>query len=378
MIYLDNAATTSLHPYVLEAMMPYLTTYYGNPSSIHAWGRKSRAAIEKTRKIIAQCLSASVGEIFFTSGGTEATNTILWGAVAQLGVKHFITSAIEHHCVLHTLQTIAKNGAAAVHYVPLLPGGHINIDALTQLLRQLNTQPTMVALMHANNEIGNLLPLQEVANLCKQYNTLFYTDTVQTFGYYPINVHETPISFLSGSAHKFHGPKGVGFMYINQENGISPFLHGGSQERNMRAGTENVYGIVGLGAATQLAHQNMHTDAAHIKTLKQYMLERLTHEPFNAVINGDANPQNTHYKILNVRFSPPLATDLLLLNLDIEGICASGGSACSSGVDVGSHVLEALQVHPDSVNIRFSFSRFTTLAEIDLALAALKKALRVG
>lgn len=378
MIYLDNAATTTLHPDVLEAMMPYLTTYYGNPSSIHAWGRKSRAAIEKTRKIIAQCLSASVGEIFFTSGGTEATNTILWGAVDQLGVKHFITSAIEHHCVLHTLQTIAKNGAVAVHYVPLLPSGHINIDALTQLLCQLNTQPTMVALMHANNEIGNLLPLQEVANLCKQYNALFYTDTVQTFGYYPINVQETPISFLSGSAHKFHGPKGVGFMYINQENGISPFLHGGSQERNMRAGTENVYGIVGLGAAAQLAHQNMHTDAAHIQTLKQYMLERLTHEPFNAVINGDANPQNAHYKILNVRFSPPLATDLLLLNLDIEGICASGGSACSSGVDVGSHVLEALRVHPDSVNIRFSFSRFTTLAEIDLALAALKKALRVG
>ncbi len=355
-----------------------MTDNYGNPSSIHALGRKSRTAIEKARKIVANHLSASVAEIFFTSGGTEATNTALYGAVQNLGVKHIISSPIEHHCVLHTLGALSKQQYVKVHYLPLMPNGIIDLEALEHLLSRFQGQEkTMVSLMHANNEIGNLLPLQKVSDLCKQYDALFHTDTVQTFGYYPFNLSTLHLDFITGSAHKLHGPKGVGFLYINGKHKIDPFIHGGSQERNMRAGTENLYGIVGLGTATELAYQNLNTDQAHITSLKTYMRQQLREHFPMISINGDTE-SNTHYKILSICIPADLSADLLLINLDIAGICASGGSACSSGVDVGSHVLQALNVHPDSVNIRFSFSKYNTLSEIDFTIQTLKRILKIA
>lgn len=375
MIYLDNAATTALDPVVLEAMLPYMTQNYGNPSSIHALGRKSRAAIEKARKIVANSLQASVGEIFFTSGGTESTNTALWGAVHNLGLQHIISSPIEHHCVLHTLQMIQKYHPITLHYLPLQTNGHVNLNHLTELLQELPQGKVLVSLMHANNEIGNLLPLQTVSEICTAHKALLHTDTVQTFGYYPIDLSNLSVDFLTGSAHKFHGPKGIGFLYINSRNSINSLLQGGSQERNMRAGTENLYGIVGLGAATQLAYQHLEADSQHITRLKNYMMVKLREALPAVTFNGDAEGE-AHYKVLNVGFPPNLNADLLLLNLDIAGICASGGSACSSGIDVGSHVLQALHVHPDSVNLRFSFSKYNTIAEIDATLQALLNILK--
>ncbi|QQS28323.1 MAG: cysteine desulfurase [Sphingobacteriales bacterium] len=377
MIYLDNAATTALASEVLEAMLPYMTEHYGNPSSIHALGRKSRAAIEKSRKTLAQYLNCSIGEIYFTSGGTEATNTAFWGAVHNLNVRHIISSPIEHHCVLHTLDALKKHNSVQVHYLPLLSNGQPDLNALEQRLTQLTGQgKVLVSLMHANNEIGNLLPLSIVANICKHHNALFHTDTVQTFGYFHIDLLDLPIDFITGSAHKFHGPKGVGFLYINARNKIDPFIQGGSQERNMRAGTENLYGIVGLGAATELAYQNLNSDREHITKLKSFMKQQLLEHLPMVTVNGD-DDSKTHYKILNVCFPPDLKADLLLLNLDIAGICASGGSACSSGVDVGSHVLQTLNVHPDSVNIRFSFSKFNTEGELKTTISTLKQILKI-
>ncbi|OWY25078.1 cysteine desulfurase [Sphingobacteriales bacterium UPWRP_1] len=377
MIYFDNAATTALDAGVLETMMPYFQNNFGNPSSIHALGRKSRAAIEKARKTVAKHLQASVGEIFFTSGGTESTNTALWGAVRNLGVQHIISSPTEHHCVLHTIQALEKYHHIQAHYLPLLPNGHVNLQSLSELLPALPRGKVLVSLMHANNEIGNLLPLQTVSEICMQHNALFHTDTVQTFGYYTIDLSRMSVDFLTGSAHKFHGPKGIGFLYINHRHHIDSMLQGGSQERNMRAGTENLYGIVGLGAATELAYHNLNTDSRHIAMLKQYFMQQIKQALPQVTFNGDAEGQS-HYKVLNVGFPPELQADLLLLNLDIAGICASGGSACSSGIEVGSHVLQALGVHPQSVNIRFSFSKYNTLEEINTVIETLCNILKVA
>lgn len=377
-IYLDNAATTRLDSEVLAAMMPYLTDKYGNPSSIHALGRQTRAAIEQARKQVARCINASLGEVFFTSCGTESNNMALIGAVRDWGVRHIITSKIEHHCVLHSSQWLGKTSNVQVHYLPILPNGHIDLERLAALLQQLKSEPKIVSLMHANNEIGNLLDLPLVSQLCQQYNAYFHTDTVQTIGYYPIDVQKTHIDLLSGSAHKFHGPKGVGFIYINSNHHISPLILGGSQERNMRAGTENVHNIVGLGKAIELAYQTLPQTQAHITQLKTHLIGRLQNEIADVVFNGDAtNLDKTHYKIVNAAFdSTAENASLLLLNLDIEGICASGGSACSSGVDVGSHVLEAIDPTNERTNIRFSFSKYNTIEEIDITVDKLKHILK--
>jgi cysteine desulfurase len=378
-IYLDNAATTRLDADVLAAMMPYLTERYGNPSSIHALGRQTRAAIEQARKLVARCLNASVGEVFFTSCGTESNNMALNGAVRDWGVRHIITSKLEHHCVLHSSQWLGKTTDVQVHYLPVLPNGHLDMQHLADLLKQLQTEPKLVSLMHANNEIGNLLNLDLVSQLCQQYNAYFHTDTVQTIGYYPIDVQHTHIDLLSGSGHKFHGPKGVGFIYINNNHHISPLLLGGSQERNMRAGTENVHNIVGLGKAIDLAYQTLEQTQAHITQLKTHLIKRLQTEIPNVLFNGDAlNAQQSHYKIVNAAFAHQSeSASLLLLNLDIAGICTSGGSACSSGVDVGSHVLEAIDPTNERANIRFSFSKYNTLDEVDITIDKLKQILRV-
>ncbi len=370
-IYLDNAATTPLDPQVLEAMLPFMKTHYGNPSSIHAFGRKSRTAIEKARKIIAQHLNCSTAEIFFTSGGTESNNTILLNALQNLSVKRIITSPIEHHCILHTLDYLKQHFQCTVEFVKLNEKGAVDLENLDALCAN-STEKTMVTLMHANNEIGNLLPIQQVAEICQKHQCLFHSDTVQTIGKIPFDLQKTPIHFLAGAGHKLYGPKGAGFLYINAENQCKPLLYGGGQERNMRAGTENIYGIVGLSKAVELSYQNIEENAQHIKKLKKYCLEKIQTQMPEVTVNGLQGDQSL-YTILNLNFSNYPKTDMLLMNLDIEGICASGGSACSSGVDAGSHVIQALNL--GSKSIRFSFSKFNQLTEIDYVLNTLNKLL---
>jgi len=370
-VYLDNAATTPLSEEVLEAMLPYLREHYGNPSSIHADGRKARTAIEDARKIVAGCLNASLGEIFFTSGGTESNNMALKCAVRDLGVQRIISSKLEHHCVLHTLQNIDKQGLVKVDYVRIDDKGKIDNAELETLLKDQN-QKTLVSLMYANNEIGTLLDVEKVSALCKEYGALFHSDTVQAVGQFPIDVQATHYSFLSGSAHKFHGPKGTGFIYINSDNIIKSYLYGGSQERNMRAGTENIAGITGLATALELACTQMENRKQHIEDIRSYFIEQLQSNFSDIRFNGDYDGRYLH-KVLSVSFPPTPKTDLIVFSLDIAGVSASGGSACSSGVESGSHVLAAL--HPDDLTktVRFSFSHYNTKEEIDFTIEKLKK-----
>ncbi len=369
-IYLDNAATTSLDPEVLEAMMPYLTTNFGNPSSIYSYGRESRMAIENARKLVAKTLNAHPAEIFFTSGGTESSNTAITGAVHYLGCKHIISSVIEHHATLHTVEHLHKTGEAKVSYVNVLPNGHIDLADLERLLAE-SEEKCLVTLMHANNEIGNMLSLHEVGNICKKYQAVFHSDTVQTVGHFPFDLRNTPVHFITGAGHKFHGPKGVGILYINENVKIEPFVHGGSQERNMRAGTENLYGIVGFAKALDMATKHYESDSVYIKDLKQYMIEQLQQQIPDVGFNGDLQG-NSLYAVLSVSLPKTEVSEMLLFNLDINGICASGGSACTSGADQGSHVIRAIDNNPNRVTVRFSFSKHNTTQEIDTVIAQLK------
>ncbi len=370
-VYLDNAATTPLAPEVLDAMMPFLQEQYGNPSSIHGFGRVTRAAIEKARKAVAQSINASTGEIFFTSGGTESNNMVLRCAAQDLGVTDIITSSIEHHCVLYSSEDLAKRGKVNLHMVNLQEDGHVDYAHLEELLSGIEGK-ALVSLMYANNEIGNLLDVDRVAALCEEHGALFHSDTVQAICHYPIDVQQTKVHFLSGSAHKFHGPKGIGFLYINSDAMIKPFITGGSQERNMRAGTENLYGIVGLGKAIELGYEHMDSHRAHIEGLRDHFIAALKENIPGVTFNGDYDGQCL-YTVVNVSFPPSDKSSMMLFNLDIAGIAASGGSACSSGSDVGSHVMQALQVDPDRVNIRFSFSYQNTQEEIDFVVEKLKE-----
>ncbi len=367
-IFLDNAATTPLDPEVAARMMEVMTSHYGNPSSIHAEGRQARSLIEKARKTVADTLNCSIGEVFFTSGGTEANNMALKNAVRDLGVRRIVSSPLEHHCVLHSLDSIRESGTAEVVMVATDTVGNIDLADLKRLLAD-SDKKTLVSLMHANNEIGNLLPLEEVAVLCEDAGALFHCDTVQTMGYLPIDLNATRVNFLSGSAHKFYGPKGVGFVYINSENIIKPYLDGGAQERNMRGGTENIYGIVGLATALEKAAAERAERAARITDLKSYFHDQLVAHVPGVRFNGDVG--SGHFKVLSVSFPESPKGDLLLMNLDINNISASGGSACSSGIDVGSHVIAHL--HPDSKRhtVRFSFSHHNTRAEIDYVVSKL-------
>ena len=370
-IYFDNAATTTLDPEVLEAMMPYLTEKFGNPSSIYSYGRETRMAIENARKTVAKILNAHPAEVFFTSGGTESSNTAINAAVRDLGCKHIISSPIEHHATLHTVENLAKTGEAKLSYVALLPNGHVNLDDLERLMSGDN-EKSLVTLMHANNEIGNILDIDAVGELCKKYNAVFHSDTVQTVGHFPFDLRNTPVHFITGSAHKFHGPKGVGILYVNENIKIKPFVHGGGQERNMRAGTENLYGIVGFAKALELATANHEADSASIKKLKNCMIKALEENIPSAVFNGDPGG-NSLYTVLNVSFPKSERSEMLLFNLDIHNICASGGSACTSGADAGSHVIRALKNDTGQVTVRFSFSKYNTQEEVDLVIETLKE-----
>ncbi|MEZ5013107.1 MAG: cysteine desulfurase family protein [Chitinophagales bacterium] len=367
-VYLDNAATTSLDQRVLEAMLPYMQQHFGNPSSIHAYGRETRAAIEKARKQIAALFEVSPGEIFFTSGGTEANNTALQCSVRDLGVTRIITSRIEHHAVTHTVEALENNHQVEVHYVDLLADGSVDYTHLEKLLAETDGKK-LVSLMHANNEIGILLRLNKVSNLCAQYNALFHCDMVQTIAHYPISLKNTKVHFASCAAHKFHGPKGVGFLYVNAEAAIKPLIHGGAQERNMRAGTENLYGIIGLAKALEIAYAELEETKAHILALRTHMRNRLQNEMPGLMFNS---PEDGLYTVLNVHFPPSDKNEMLLFNLDIEGIAVSGGSACSSGSSVGSHVIAALNRLPDSAAVRFSFSKNNTIEEVDFVVDTLR------
>jgi cysteine desulfurase len=353
---------------VLEAMMPYLTEKFGNPSSVYSYGRETKMAIELARKSVAKTLNANPGEIFFTSGGTESTNTALNAAIRDLGCKHIITSPLEHHATLHTVEYLAQSGQAELSYVNLTGKGHIDMQHLEELLAG-HTGRSVVTLMHANNEIGNLLQLKAVGDLCEKYDAIFHSDTVQTVGHYPFDLKKLKIHFLNGAAHKFHGPKGVGILYVNENINIKPYINGGAQERNMRAGTENLYGIVGFAKALEIATTRYEQDSAYIMDLKNYMISKLMESFPSLILNGDTNG-NSLYTVINASFPMTERSDMLLFNLDMAGICVSGGSACTSGANSVSHVIKAIHNghSADMVPIRFSFSRHNNKEEVDTVI----------
>lgn len=370
-IYLDNAATTSLDPQVLESMMPYLTEKFGNPSSIYSYGRESRLAIENARKSVGKLLNAHPAEIFFTSGGTESSNTAITASVRDLGCTHIISSPLEHHATLHTIEHLHRKGEAAVSYVRVLPNGHIDLEDLEQKLAS-GAEKTLVTLMHANNEIGNILDIHAVGALCKLYGAVFHSDTVQTVGHFPFDLRNTPVHFITGAGHKFHGPKGVGLLYINENVKIHPYIHGGSQERNMRAGTENLYGIIGFAKALELATVHFEEESSYIKAIKLHMMEQLKKQVKGVSFNGDPVGRSL-YTVLSVSFPKTEKSEMLLFNLDINHICASGGSACTSGAEQGSHVIREINNNPNQVTVRFSFSKHNTKDEVDFVVGKLKE-----
>jgi cysteine desulfurase len=363
MAYLDNAATTQLDPQVMEAMIDVMKSNYGNPSSIHGMGRQARSVIERARKTVAKIINASPGEIFFTSGGTEADNTAIIKTIEDHAITHAISTEIEHHAVSHTLEYLEKAGKIKYSKLKINNKGQIDLNELETLLKE--NPRSFVSLMHANNEIGNLLPIQEVGELCHKYNAIFHSDTVQTVGHLPIDVKKFKVNFIACAAHKFHGPKGVGFLYIDSNLKINPFVHGGAQERNMRGGTENIYGIAGLAKALEIADAEMQEHKAHVESLKSLMIEQLKNRVAGVEFNGlssDSPPSSLSF--LSVYLPPTPVAEMLLFNLDINGIFASGGSACSSGSNQGSHVLRALNIDQSRPSVRFSFSKFTTKNDV--------------
>ncbi len=375
-VFFDNAATTPIDPAVFEEMKPFFENFYGNPSSIHGHGRPVRSAVERSRKKVADILNTSPAEIFFTSGGTEADNTVLVSSVMTKGIKNIITSRIEHHAVLHTVEHLEQTGQVKVHYVDLSEKGEINYKHLEQLVRENNQ--VMVSLMHANNEIGNVTDLDRVGAICSEYNAVFHSDTVQTMGHFKHDLQALNVHAIVGSAHKLHGPKGIGFLYLRHDHKIHPLLLGGAQERNMRGGTENVYGIVGLAKALEIAYAHQDDHRKHIEGLKTRMIEKLRTVIPDVQFNGmSGDVANSLYTVLNVCLPPSEDNDMLLFNLDINGVSVSGGSACSSGSNVGSHVLAQLDRNPERGAVRFSFSKYNTEEEVDYAVEKLAETVAV-
>ena len=366
-VYLDNAATTSIAKEVITEIEPYLSTYFGNPSSTHSFGRKTKNAIEISRKKIADYINAENSEIIFTSGGTEADNMAMRCAVLDLNVKRIITSKIEHHAVGHTAENLKDSHNIEVVYLTTDKYGNPSIDELEELLKI--EVKTLVSLMHANNEIGTLLPIEEVSLLCNSYeNVYFHSDTVQTMCHYLLDVKKLKIDFLVCSAHKFHGPKGIGFLYVNENIHLNPIITGGAQERNHRGGTENLYGIIGLAKAMELAFSDLKNHQKHVKELKYYMKDELNEMDSRIIFNGETDPNKSLYTVLSVGFPKDICNSMLLFSLDIFGIAASGGSACSAGSNKGSHVLAELPDQDKFQTVRFSLCRYNTKREVDYTL----------
>ncbi|NVK62929.1 MAG: cysteine desulfurase [Flavobacteriales bacterium] len=369
-VYLDNAATTPIAPEVVEAMIPVLNNSFGNPSSTHSFGRETKALIETSRRSIAKHLNCQPSEIIFTSGGTEADNMALTSAVVHCGAEHIITSEIEHKAVVCTADALKAQRNVKVSYVKLAKDGTVDLNDLERLLQE--DKKAIVSLMHANNEIATLLPLKKVSELCKKYDACFHSDTVQTMGHYPFDLQELGIDYITCAAHKFHGPKGVGFLYVNKNTKSEALIHGGAQERGLRGGTENVYGIVGLAKAMDLAYADLPAHQEHVQGLKSYMISQLKELFEDIEFHGDIRPESSLYTVLNVCFPRTEKAGMLLFTLDLKGIAVSGGSACSSGASVGSHVLTGIDADMTRPNVRFSFSRYTTKEEIDFALEQIR------
>jgi cysteine desulfurase len=374
-IYLDNAATTAMDEEVIEVMAQSMLGIYGNPSSVHQFGRSAKSEVEKARKNIAKLLNVTASEIVFTAGGSEADNMILRNAVSHLQVKRIITSRIEHHAVLHTVEILKEDAGVEIVYVDINEDGSINMEHFETLLKS-STHKTLVSLMYVNNEIGSILDVDSVSKLCIEYNALFHSDAVQAIGHYKVDLQKTPIDFVVASAHKFHGPKGVGLAYFKKGFGIKPILTGGSQERGARAGTENVHGILGMEKALEIGCENLDEDTEYIGGLKVYFIAQLElHLPAVKINGAPMDKISTNYSILNVRL--PVDSQMLLFTLDLKGIAVSGGSACQSGSLGSSHVLNEILSAKDSLktSIRFSFSKFNTYEEIDFVIHVLKEIL---
>lgn len=366
-MYLDNAATTPVAPEVFEAMIPILKNDFGNPSSTHFFGRSSKAIIEKSRRGIAKHLSCQASEIVFTSGGTEADNMAMFTSVTELGVERIVTSIIEHHAVGHTACHIQSKYPVELVYVDVDGAGNVDLDHLARILDD-TSKKTLVTLMHANNELGTLMPIMEVSRLCRKYGAYFHSDTVQTMGHYHFDLQNLDIDFLTCAAHKFHGPKGIGFLYINKTVHSKAFIHGGAQERGLRGGTENLHGIVGLAKAMDLAYTDLEAHQDHVFGLKEHMMVSFQKHFPDISFHGETSYEKSLYTVLNVCFPETDKAAMLLFTLDLKGIAASGGSACSSGSAKGSHVLQGINANPKRPNTRFSFSRYTRIEEIDYAV----------
>ncbi len=375
-IYLDSAATTQMREEVIGRMTSLMKNTYGNPSSTHTYGRSAKATIEQARKTVASYLNVAASEIVFTSGGTEADNLVLNSAVRDLGVKRIITSKIEHHAVLNTARELSAYYSVVVEYVELDECGNVNIDHLEELLIR-SRDKTLVSLMHVNNEVGNKLDLNKVGEICKKYQALFHSDSVQSVGHYKLDYSSIPVDFTAASAHKFHGPKGVGFAFIRKNSGLKPLIFGGEQERGSRAGTESVHNIVGLEEALKIAYENLDEEREYILSLKDHFIKTLKSHIPGVKFNGSCTDvKKSTYTLLNVCLpvSPEKAL-MLLFQLDLKGIACSKGSACQSGSDQGSHVLTAFLPEEDlkKPSVRFSFSKYNTIEEIDYVVEVLRE-----
>ena len=371
-VFLDNAATTPIAPEIIDMMSEMMKTHFANPSSVHSYGRESKIVVENARKKIASLLNTSPGSIFFTSGGTEADNMAIKCGIHDHKITHAITSKLSHHAVLYPLEDLEKEGIIKLSYVNIDENGVVDLNHLEELLQ--NNPRTFVSIMHANNEIGTIQDIKAIGDLCKEHKAIFHSDTVQTMAHFPFNMQELQVDFMAASAHKFHGPKGVGFVYISEDIQIKPMLRGGGQERNMRAGTENIYGIAALSMAMEMAYENLEEETNYIKGLKKYMMEKLKSEIEDVQFYGKCTDlENTLYTVLSCHFPETDIAEMLLFNLDILGVACSGGSACSSGSSKGSHVLT--EIVPDSKRpgIRFSFSKYNTKEEIDYTIEKLKE-----
>jgi len=370
-VYLDNAATTPMAPDIIEMMSEMMKTNFANPSSVHSFGRESKIIVESARKSIANLLNTSPGSIFFTSGGTEADNMAIKCGIHDHKITHAITSRISHHAVLYPLQDLEKEGVIKLSYVNIDKDGVVSLSHLKQLLE--DHPRTFVSIMHANNEIGTIQDLKQIGEICKEYNAIFHSDTVQTIAHYPFDMQELNVDFMAASAHKFHGPKGVGFVYISENIQINPLLRGGAQERSMRAGTENIYGIAALVMAMEMAYENLNEEVKYIKGLKKHMINKLQTELNDVQFYGKCTDlDNSLYTVLSCHFPETDIAEMLLFNLDISGVACSGGSACASGGSKTSHVLSAINPESKRPGIRFSFSKYNTKEDIDFAIDKLK------
>lgn len=375
-VYFDSAATTQLREEVVDKMTSVLKENYGNPSSTHSFGRSSKSLIEQARKTVAGILNVKASEIVFTSGGTEADNLALNSAVRDLDVKRIITSKIEHHAVLYTVNQLQQCFSVEVEYVDIDEKGNVDLEDLERRLKS-SDKKTLVSLMHVNNEIGNMLDLKKAAELIKSHGALFHSDTVQSIGHFNLDLSEIPVDFTAVSAHKFHGPKGVGFAFVRRNSGLKPLIFGGEQERGHRAGTEGVHNIVGLEESFKIAYQNLEKDKEYICSLKKYFIEELKKEIPGVKFNGTCEDyESSTYTLINVCL--PVSQEkalMLLFQLDLKGIACSKGSACQSGSDQGSHVLNAFLSEDDrkKPSLRFSFSHYNTKEEIDYVIKTLKE-----